>query len=72
MATNGAQWTARQKHPRVLRESGARICDHGVAVGVCHVDHSRCRDCEKEFEDCLCYLDAERTEAMRAQFRIVR
>ena len=64
-------WEARQKHPRVLRERGDRICSDGAPVSECEYDHSLCRDCEREFEDCACYLDSERVEWMRSQMRAV-
>ena len=64
-------WTERQKSPRVLKEDGSRICWDGLRVDECEYDHSRCANCEKEFEDCSCHLDSERVEHMRSQIRLM-
>ena len=56
---------------RVLKESGERICEDGVPVSECVYDHRLCRDCERELGDCVCYLESERVEWMRAQIHVV-
>ena len=65
-------WVARQRQPRVLKEDGTRVCVDGMRVSECRYDHSRCRDCACEFEDCLCYLDSERVEWGRSQMRVIQ
>ena len=72
MSKASAGWLASQKRPRVLKEDGSRICLDGMPVSECRYDHSRCRDCVREFSDCVCYLDSERVEWMRSQMRVVR
>ena len=69
--TPSAEWSAAQQRPRVLKEDGTRICVDGLPVSECRYNHSRCRDCAKEFEDCSCHLDSERVEWMRSQMRLV-